>query len=101
MAGIVLIIRRPLCWCFSEDEAIIAEAAKDLLIVWIIFLPQSVQWTTTTVLKGAGDTAFTARTCLISIAIIRPICSFILCYPLGLGVVGSYLGMFILRRKDH
>ncbi|MBO4622939.1 MAG: MATE family efflux transporter [Bacilli bacterium] len=95
MAGIVLIIRRPLCWCFSEDEAIIAEAAKDLLIVWIIFLPQSVQWTTTTVLKGAGDTAFTARTCLISIAIIRPICSFILCYPLGLGVIGSYLGMFI------
>ena len=95
MAGIILIIRKPLCWCFSEDDAIIAEASKDLLIVWIIFLPQSVQWTTTTVLKGAGDTAFTARTCLLSIAIIRPICSYILCYPLGLGVIGSYLGMFI------
>lgn len=95
MAGIILIVRKPLCLCFSSDEEIVLEATKDLLIVWIILLPQSVQWTTTTVLKGAGDTAFTARTCLISIAIIRPICSYILCYPLGLGVVGSYLGMFI------
>jgi len=95
MAGIVLLVREPICWCFAEDEAVVLESAKDLLIVWIIFLPQSVQWTTTTVLKGAGDTAFTARMSLISIGIIRPICSYILCYPLGLGVVGSYLGMLI------
>ncbi|MBO7536559.1 MAG: MATE family efflux transporter, partial [Bacilli bacterium] len=72
MAGIVLLVREPICWCFAEDEAVVLESAKDLLIVWIIFLPQSVQWTTTTVLKGAGDTAFTARMSLISIGIIRP-----------------------------
>ena len=95
MAGIVLLVRVPICECFSKNEEIIQEAAYDLLIVWIIFLPQSVQWTTTTLLKGAGDTGFTAKTSLISIAIVRPICSYILCYPLGLGVIGSYLGMFI------
>jgi len=32
---------------------------------------------------------------MISVMIVRPIAAYILCYPLGLGILGSYIGMLI------
>ena len=44
-------------------------------------------------LRGAGDTKFVAMTSFLSIGIIRPILSYLLCAPLGLGLVGAWLGL--------
>ena len=58
----------------------------------------------TGILRGAGDTKYTARSSMISVMIIRPAVSFLLCYPIiigevtiwaGLGLLGAWLGMFI------
>ena len=43
-------------------------------------------------LRGAGDTKFTAFVSLISVTCIRPGMSWLLCYPVGLGLMGAWLG---------
>lgn len=45
-------------------------------------------------LRGAGDTRYTAMVSLISVAIIRPGASWLLCYPLGFGLIGAWIGTF-------
>ena len=43
-------------------------------------------------LRGAGDTKFTALVSFISVTFIRPAASWLLCYPMGLGLMGAWLG---------
>ena len=43
-------------------------------------------------LRGAGDTKFTALVSFISVTFIRPGASWLLCYPVGLGLMGAWLG---------
>ena len=49
-------------------------------------------------LRGAGDTRFTAMVSLISVTIIRPGLSWLLCYPLEFGLIGAWLGTSATRR---
>ncbi|MEG2295363.1 MAG: MATE family efflux transporter, partial [Oscillospiraceae bacterium] len=44
-------------------------------------------------LRGAGDTRFVAISSLICITMIRPVLTYILCYPLQLGVIGAWLSL--------
>ncbi len=46
-------------------------------------------------LRGAGDTAYVAVTSLISVAIIRPLLTWLLCYPLGIGLYGAWIGLLV------
>lgn len=45
-------------------------------------------------LRGAGDAKYMALVSMINLAIVRPIISWILCYPVGLGVIGAWIGLF-------
>jgi putative MATE family efflux protein len=64
-----------------------------LLIASIMMLPQNTSWVMTGILRGSGDTKFTALVSLICIVFVRPISAVVLCYPLGLGVIGAWIGM--------
>ena len=44
-------------------------------------------------LRGAGDTRFVAVVSFISITVIRPILTWIFCYPMGLGLAGAWLSL--------
>ena len=46
-------------------------------------------------LRGAGDAKYIAKTAFISIAIVRPLSAWILCYPVGWGLVGAWLSLFL------
>lgn len=92
---ITIFFKHPLASAFSDDNNIIDQAVKILPFASIVMLPQSIQWVTTGVLRGAGDTKYTARTSMLSVMIVRPIFSYTLCYPFGLGIVGSWAGMFV------
>lgn len=70
-------------------------ASKIMVLAAIITLPQNIQWVITGILRGSGDTKYTATISLISVTAIRPIVSFLLCYPIGLGVLGAWIGMGI------
>lgn len=70
------------------------ESAKlILLIASVMMLPQNTSWVMTGILRGSGDTKFTAFVSLICIVFVRPISAVVLCYPLGLGVIGAWIGM--------
>ena len=95
MITLIYVFRIPVSRLFSNDINVIEGASTTLKIAVFVILPQSLQWVTTGALRGAGDVSFTAKTSMLSVAIVRPILSFLLCYPVGLGLLGSWIGMFI------
>ncbi len=77
----------------TQDRANMASTI--MIIAAFITLPQNIQWVITGILRGSGDTRFTATSSLVSVTCIRPLVSYLLCYPAGLGVIGAWIGMLI------
>ena len=46
-------------------------------------------------MRGAGDTRYAAAVCLITIAVERPLLTYLLCYTLNFGVIGAWIAMLI------
>lgn len=89
-----LAARVPLMMLYTTDQEVI-DIGKDLMIILAASVPfQIMQVIITGCLRGAGDSKYVARTSFISIAAIRPILSWVLCYPVGWGVIGAWLGLF-------
>lgn len=80
---------------FSDDASIISLGSQIMLIVAIVCPLQISQVIISGSLRGAGDTKFVARTSFISILIIRPIITFVLCYGLGLGLIGAWIALLV------
>lgn len=100
MLGIIMFtlavsFRFKLAACFSKNDTTVQAAGNLLKFSAFVLFPQSLQWVTTGCLRGAGDTKYTARSSLVSVTIIRPLFSFTMCYIVGLGLLGSWIGMFI------
>lgn len=70
-------------------------ASKLMIVASIMLIPQNIQWVLTGVLRGSGDTKFTAMTSFISVTVVRPLFSFLLCYGFGFGLFGAWFGMVL------
>ena len=46
-------------------------------------------------LRGAGDTRFVALVSMISITFVRPFLTWLLCFPMGYGLIGAWVGVAI------
>ncbi len=96
VVGIIMIFIRPyllmLYDCPAEDFNL---AQNVLMIASLTVIPQNIQWVITGILRGSGDTKFTAMTSFISIVVVRPIITYLLCYTFGLGLYGSWYGMLV------
>ncbi len=90
-----ILLRRQIIGLFTTDAAIIDMGSNIMFIIAAIALVQTSQVVISGCLRGAGDSKYVARTSFVSIAIIRTAVSWLLCYPLGLGLVGAWLGMFL------
>lgn len=89
-----LTARVPLMMLYTTDPEVI-DIGKDIMIILALSVPfQIMQVIITGCLRGAGDSKYVARTSFISIAAIRPVLSWVLCYPVGWGVIGAWLGLF-------
>jgi len=80
---------------FTDDPGIIRVGAHLLYIVALTAPFQISQVIFRGCLNGAGDTKYMAIVSFISIAVCRPITAYILCYPVGLGVYGAWISLFI------
>ncbi len=90
-----LAARAPLLRLYTEDLAVI-ELGKSIMVLLALSVPAQIsQVIITGCLRGAGDSKYVARTSFISIALIRPILSWALCYPAGLGVIGAWIGLLL------
>ena len=95
MMTITIIFRKELANAFTTEKYLVDEAGRLLVYTCVIMLPQSIQWVTTGVLRGAGDTKYTARSALISIVFVRPIFSYFFVNILRYGIIGSWASMLI------
>lgn len=100
MVTLIITFRHDVVLLFASEEDVssvyvMEQAAYILIFAVFSIFPQSLQWVTTNCLRGAGDVKFTARTAVISVVIIRPLFTFIFAYPIGLGVLGAWIGTFV------
>jgi len=79
---------------FSNEQPILEYGVMIMRILSLMLFLQIEQVVLFGCLRGAGDTRFTAMVSLISVTCIRPGLSWLLCYPLGLGLMGAWLGTF-------
>lgn len=79
---------------FSSDAQVLTLGAEIMIIIACTTHFQTSAVVFSGCLRGAGDTKFVALTSFISIGVIRPVLSWALCFPLGLGLIGAWLGLF-------
>ena len=86
---------RQLFSLFSDETEILDYGVQICrLVVFIVFL-QIAQVIYSGCLRGAGDTRFVAFAGLISVAIFRPLSAWVMCYPMGLGLIGVWGGFLV------
>lgn len=80
---------------FSTESVIISLGACIMIIIAFTTHAQTSQVVISGCLRGAGDTVFVAITSLLSIAIIRPVLTYLLCFPLGFGLYGAWISLCV------
>lgn len=90
-----IFLRRECVGLFTTDQTIIAQGSILMIIIAFTTHAQTSQVVITGALRGAGDAFHVALTSLLSIAIVRPTFSWILCYPVGLGLYGAWFGVMM------
>ena len=90
---------------YFKEPHIVAMGVQIMRIIVIVVMLQISQVIYMGCLRGAGDVRFTTIASTFSVTFVRTISSYVLCYPLGLGMVGIWLGVvcdqlsrFILTR---
>jgi len=80
---------------FTDSADIIALGANIMILAAMGTHMQTSQVVSSGCLRGAGDTTYVAIVSLISVAIVRPLVTYLLCYPLGLGLYGAWISLLI------
>lgn len=94
VAMIYTLFGRAIFSLYTDDQVILDYGVIIMAILSVMLFFQIAQVVQFGCLRGAGDTKFTALVSLISVAIIRPGLSWLLCYPLGFGLIGAWMGTF-------
>lgn len=80
---------------FSTDFEVINLGAMIMIIAAMGTHFQTSQVVMSGCLRGAGDTVYVAMISFISVAIIRPFLTWVLCFPVGLGLSGAWITLII------
>ena len=78
---------------YTRESDVVTLAGALMGIMAIAAFPQALQQVYAGVLKGAGDTFYIMKYSLVSVAIIRPIITYVLCITLGLGLYGAWISL--------
>lgn len=78
---------------FSDEQAIIVLGSSIMVLAAFSTHAQTSQVVMSGCLRGAGDTTYIAVTSFISIALVRPLLTWVLCFPIGLGLYGAWIAL--------
>lgn len=78
---------------FFEEQSIIDIGTDIMNMIIFIVLFQITQVINMGCLRGAGDVLFTTITSTVAVTIVRPITSYIMCFVVGVGIVGIWIGI--------
>jgi putative MATE family efflux protein len=92
ISSIYFVFGRQIFSLFTSEAEVLQYGSMIMRILSITLFFQIEQVVLFGCLRGAGDTRFTAVVSLISVTFIRPGLSWLLCYPIGLGLMGAWLG---------
>ncbi|MEG1894714.1 MAG: MATE family efflux transporter [Oscillospiraceae bacterium] len=95
LCGFFMFFGKYVFMLFTPDPNIIQLGSVITKILAVMIYFQIDQVITSGCLKGAGDTKFVAIVAFISVTLVRPLASYALCYPLGYGLVGAWLGTLL------
>ena len=95
LSVIYLLFSRQIFLLFSEETDILSYGDMIMRLMVVVVFLQISQVVFTGCLRGAGDAKYTALVSLVSVAFVRPFSGWLLCYPLGLGLFGAWLGLAI------
>ena len=79
---IVLAFRTKIGHLFTDEPAVLQGVATAFLVVIMGMIGQNGRVVFAGCLRGAGDVKYVAMCSLISVAILRPFCTWLFCYPL-------------------
>lgn len=80
---------------FTTEADVLALGASIMILAALGTHSQTSQVVLSGCLRGAGDTTFVAITSFISVAVIRPILTWFLCFPLGFGLYGAWITLIL------
>lgn len=80
---------------FSQDPSVIALGSSIMIIIAFSTHAQTSQIVFSGCLRGAGDTRFVALTSLISIFLVRPFITYILCFVFNFGLIGAWIALIL------
>ena len=89
----IFLLRRQIALLFTTDETIIAGVTASLYVCILAMIPQNGRVIASGALRGAGDVKFVAYCALLSVAILRPILTWVFCYPLAEWFPGSQIAV--------
>lgn len=95
VSSIYALFGRNFFYLYTDDPVILDYGVMIMLILSITLFFQIEQVVLMGGLRGAGDTRFTAMVSLVSVIGVRSGISWVLCYPLGLGLLGAWLGTLL------
>ena len=78
---------------FTSTKEVIEMGAIIVILIGVSSPFQTSQVVLNGSLRGAGDTKFVAAISFVSITFVRPFVTWILCYPMGLGLMGAWLSL--------
>ena len=91
---IMTIFKKQIVGVFTSDPEVIDLAMVPMTILSIVCIFQIQQVIMFGTLRGAKDLKIVTRIQFVCVGLIRPFFSYLLTYPLGLGLVGAWLGLF-------
>lgn len=93
--ALYVLFRWPLVTLFLPDTAAMALGSTILILVGLVSFPEAQALLCAGALRGMGQTRFVALYSLLSIAVLRPILTWLLCYPLGLSLYGAWAALLL------
>lgn len=93
LALVFMLLGKYIFMLFTDDAALLVHQEMLITMIVIIVTCQIPQVILFGCLRGSGDTRFTAVVSMVSITLIRPFIGWALSYPMGLGLLGAWIGV--------
>ncbi len=93
LMAIVFFTRKLIPRLFTDVEAVIEDASIAFIVIAVGLIPQNGRIVYSGCLRGAGDAKYVAIISLISVTIVRPIATYIFCYPVAAMLPGMYFAV--------
>ena len=92
-ALLYFLLRAPLLQFYHLSGNNLELGCQIMLFVAVVNIPEAWAMVHAGILRGLGRTGFVAAYCLVSIAVVRPILTFLLVHGLQLGLYGAWIAL--------